>query len=110
MNVLVDVLRVLSVVLSLSLAPRVVARHTVLSGAPAARRALSPLAALAVVTGLVYVDRVLFAVYVLRVHGGDPSFVALSRSSCGAAQKAAVTAVRMVCFIRSLATAIPTPV
>ncbi|WP_317445004.1 hypothetical protein [Streptomyces collinus] len=54
MNVLVDALMVLSVVLSLSLAPRVVARRTVLSGAPAPRRALSPLAALAVVTGLVY--------------------------------------------------------
>ncbi|MEU4037173.1 hypothetical protein [Streptomyces collinus] len=76
MNMLVDALMVLSVVLSLSLAPRVVARRTVLSGAPAPRRALSPLAALAVVTGLVYVNQVLFTVYVLRVHGGDPSFVA----------------------------------
>jgi hypothetical protein len=28
------------------------------------------------VTGLIYVNQVLFTVYVLRVHGGDPSFVA----------------------------------
>jgi hypothetical protein len=36
----------------------------------------SPLALVAVVTALVLVNQVAFTVYVLRVHGGDPSFVA----------------------------------
>jgi hypothetical protein len=29
-----------------------------------------------VVTGLLYLNQVLFTVYVLREHGGDPSFIA----------------------------------
>jgi hypothetical protein len=49
-------------------------------GAPPAgageRRCVSPLVALAGVTGLVYLNQVLFTVYVLRVHGGDASFIA----------------------------------
>ncbi|MFJ3334404.1 hypothetical protein [Streptomyces sp. NPDC086766] len=76
MNVFIDVLVVLSVLVALALAPRVVARRPRPSGGRTARAALSPLAVLAVVTGLVYVNQVLFTVYVLRVHGGDPSFVA----------------------------------
>jgi hypothetical protein len=35
-----------------------------------------PGAALALVAALVYVNQVLFTVYVVRVHGGDPSFIA----------------------------------
>ncbi|MET7377325.1 hypothetical protein ABZT08_00595 [Streptomyces sp. NPDC005526] len=76
MNVFIDALVVLSAVVALTLAPRVVARRPRPSGGRTARPALSPLVVLAVVTGLVYVNQVLFTVYVLRVHGGDPSFVA----------------------------------
>lgn len=36
----------------------------------------SPLSALTVVIALVYVNQVLVAVYILRVHHGDPSFIA----------------------------------
>ncbi|WP_131756201.1 hypothetical protein [Actinomadura fibrosa] len=36
----------------------------------------SPPVALAVVTATVYLNQVLFTVYVLRCHGGDPSFIA----------------------------------
>jgi hypothetical protein len=36
----------------------------------------SPEAGLAVITGLIYVNQVVVTVYVLRVHDGDPSFVA----------------------------------
>ncbi|MGW0764572.1 hypothetical protein [Streptomyces sp. NPDC002676] len=39
-------------------------------------RAVSPLVALMVTTALIYVNQVLFTVYVLRVHGGDASFIA----------------------------------
>ncbi|MGW2937604.1 hypothetical protein ACWDA7_38655 [Streptomyces sp. NPDC001156] len=40
----------------------------------AADRSVSPAAGLALVTGLFYTNQVLFTVYVLRVHAGDPSF------------------------------------
>ncbi|GJF33797.1 hypothetical protein KNE206_64970 [Kitasatospora sp. NE20-6] len=40
------------------------------------RRGVPPEAALAAVTGLIYLNQVLFTVYVLRVHGGDTSFIA----------------------------------
>jgi hypothetical protein len=40
------------------------------------RGVFSPTVWLALVTCLVYVNQVLFTVYVLRVHGGDPSFIA----------------------------------
>ncbi|MCF6525017.1 hypothetical protein [Streptomyces sp. JJ36] len=40
------------------------------------RRGPSPEAALALVTGLIFLNQVLFTVYVLRVHDGDPSFIA----------------------------------
>ncbi|MEU0603476.1 hypothetical protein ABZ484_35430 [Streptomyces sp. NPDC006393] len=72
----IDAVVVVSVVLALALAPRVPAAVRRTPPRPRTGRSVSPLAALAVVTGLVYVNQVLFTVYVLRVHGGDPSFVA----------------------------------
>jgi hypothetical protein len=63
-----------SVVLSLAVAPRVLGRR--LDPVRVAARSVSPLAALAAVTGLVYLNQVFFTVYVLREHGGDPSFIA----------------------------------
>jgi hypothetical protein len=74
--VFVDVVVAVSVVLALALAPRVPAAAARGPAGPRTGRSVSPLAALAVVTGLVYVNQVLFTVYVLRVHGGDASFVA----------------------------------
>ncbi|MFF4348154.1 hypothetical protein [Streptomyces sp. NPDC001530] len=73
-KVLVDAVVLVSVVLALVLTPRVLARRPDAVGA--AGRSVPPLAALALVTGLVYVNQVLFTVYVLRVHDGDPSFIA----------------------------------
>ncbi|MFF4353977.1 hypothetical protein [Streptomyces sp. NPDC001530] len=74
MRVLVDVVVVASAVSALAITPRVLARRP---GPPAAAagRSVSPAAAPALVTGLVYVNQVLFTVYVLRVHDGDPSFI-----------------------------------
>lgn len=40
------------------------------------RRVWSPAAALAVVIGLIYLNQVLFTVYVLRVRDGNPAFIA----------------------------------
>ncbi|MGW1892673.1 hypothetical protein ACWCP6_20915 [Streptomyces sp. NPDC002004] len=74
MEGLVDAVILLSVVLSLAPAlrlragPGTAVRHT-------GRRA-TPLAALAAVTVVILLNQVLFTVYVLRVHGGDASFVA----------------------------------
>jgi hypothetical protein len=39
------------------------------------RRRVAPEAALAVVVGLIYVNQVLFTVYLAREHGGDPGFI-----------------------------------
>ncbi|MFF5017685.1 hypothetical protein [Streptomyces sp. NPDC001165] len=77
MNVrtLVDVMVVASVVSALAITSRVLARRPDQVGATG-RSVFSPAAALALVTGLIYVNQVLFTVYVLRVHDGDPSFVA----------------------------------
>lgn len=44
--------------------------------APPPRRAWPPALAFAVVVGLIYVNQVLFTVYVRRVHGGSPAFIA----------------------------------
>ncbi|MBA2947608.1 hypothetical protein [Streptomyces himalayensis] len=74
-RVLVDVVVVASVVPALAITPRVLVRRPDPVGA-ADRRVFSPAAWLALVTGLIYVNQVLFTVYVLRVHDGDPSFVA----------------------------------
>ncbi|MGV9254239.1 hypothetical protein [Streptomyces sp. NPDC003697] len=75
MRILVDSVVVASVVSALAITPRVLTSR---SGrqAGAAGRSVSPATALALVTGLLYVNQVLFTVYVLRVHDGDPSFVA----------------------------------
>ncbi|MFF4828114.1 hypothetical protein ACFY20_35065 [Streptomyces sp. NPDC001312] len=72
---LVDVVVVASVISALAITPRVLACRSDPVGA-AGHRVFSPAAWLALVTGLVYVNQVLFTVYVLRVHAGDPSFVA----------------------------------
>ncbi|WP_316740105.1 hypothetical protein [Streptomyces sp. MK7] len=74
--VFVDAVVVVSAVLALARAPRVPAAVRRVLPRPPTGRSVPPLAALAVVTGLVYVNQVLFTVYVLRVHGGDASFVA----------------------------------
>jgi hypothetical protein len=50
--------------------------HEPLSGNVARRRLGQPFASLVVVTGLIYLNQVLFTVYVLRVWHGDPSFIA----------------------------------
>jgi hypothetical protein len=73
-RVLVDVVVVASAVSALAITPCVLARRP---GPPAAAagRGVSPAAALALVTGLFHVNQVLFTVYVLRVHAGDPSFI-----------------------------------
>ncbi len=71
-----DVVVVASVVAALALTPRVLSRRLDPAGPASRRLLLSPGVWLAVVTGLVYVNQVLFTVYVLRVHAGDPSFVA----------------------------------
>ncbi|GGN90626.1 hypothetical protein GCM10011579_086700 [Streptomyces albiflavescens] len=64
-----------SVASALALALRGLGRRR--SGASSSTgRSFSPLVALAVTTVLIYVNQVLFTVYVLRVHGGDPSFIA----------------------------------
>jgi hypothetical protein len=74
-RILVDVVVVASVVSAVAITPRVLARRS--DQVEATGRSLfSPAAALALVTGLIYVNQVLFTVYVLRVHDGDPSFVA----------------------------------
>ncbi|MFI6487458.1 hypothetical protein [Streptomyces sp. NPDC050564] len=74
MTVLVDAVVLASVVAALALTPRALAR---LPGpVRVAGRSVSPLVALALVTGLIYVNQALFTVYVLRVHDGDVSFIA----------------------------------
>jgi hypothetical protein len=55
-------------------APRILARRA--DSVTVAGRSASPSSVLALVTGLIYVNQVLFTVYVLRVHGGDRSFIA----------------------------------
>ncbi|MEV0666756.1 hypothetical protein ACIBI3_31665 [Actinomadura luteofluorescens] len=64
-----------STAVSLAIAPRWKRRaHDPSSGS--GRRWARPEAFLCLVVGLVYLNQVLFTVYVLRVHGGDVSFVA----------------------------------
>ncbi|MGI5402463.1 hypothetical protein ACQEVG_24065 [Streptomyces sp. CA-135486] len=70
-----DVLIVTSVALSLAVTRRALARRRD-PVRTAGRRFVPPLALLVGVTGAVYLNQVLFTVYVLRVHGGDPSFIA----------------------------------
>jgi hypothetical protein len=73
-KVLVDAAVLASVVAALALTPRALARLP--DPVRVAGRSVSPLVALALVTGLIYVNQALFTVYVLRVHEGDPSFIA----------------------------------
>lgn len=78
-KIFVDAVVVASVLSCLVLGPRVAAgRQPDSERLP--RRSLSPLAtsplaALGVVTALIFVNQILFTVYVLRVHDGDPSFI-----------------------------------
>ena len=72
--VLLEAAVVASAAVSLAVAPRIVARGPGQAGRTA--RTVGPLAALVAVTALIFLNQVLFTVYVLRVHGGDPSFVA----------------------------------
>ncbi|MGW7358054.1 hypothetical protein ACWGI0_15840 [Streptomyces sp. NPDC054802] len=74
MRAFVDAMVVASVAAALVLAPRTVARRP--GPARAGGRSVPPGVLLALVTGLVYVNQVLFTVYVLQVHDGDASFVA----------------------------------
>ncbi|WP_369248752.1 hypothetical protein [Streptomyces sp. R41] len=73
-KVLVDAAVLASVVAALALTPRALARLP--DPVRGAGRSVSPLVALALVTGLIYVNQALFTVYVLRVHDGDVSFIA----------------------------------
>ncbi|MFI2304512.1 hypothetical protein ACH5AL_37675 [Actinacidiphila glaucinigra] len=70
-----DVVVVVSVFSAVAITPRVLARRSDQVGA-GGRSVFSPAVGLALVTGLIYVNQVLFTVYVLRVHDGNPSFVA----------------------------------
>ena len=70
-----DAVVVLSAAAAVAATPKIL-RGPVPRGAPARRVVVGPGAALAVVVALIYLNQVLFTVYVLRVHGGDTSFVA----------------------------------
>lgn len=74
MKTFVDATVLASVLLALAVAPRFLARPPE-SVRPEGRR-IPPLVALSVVTATICLNQVLFTVYVLRVHGGDPSFIA----------------------------------
>ncbi|MFD0318243.1 hypothetical protein [Streptomyces flavalbus] len=76
-RILVDAVVIASALAALAVAPRVLARRRPDAvGTVVGRRLSSPPVWLALVTALVYVDQVLFTVYVLRVHDGDPAFIA----------------------------------
>lgn len=75
---ILDVIVAVSVLVLLVLCPRLAAGRgepAVLPG-PARRRLGHPAASLTLVTGLIYINQVLFTVYILRVRHGDPSFIA----------------------------------
>ncbi|MER6128148.1 hypothetical protein ABT173_37375 [Streptomyces sp. NPDC001795] len=75
---LVNASVVVSVVASLAVAPRTIRRRTGEAPGIRAVRAASigPGIALIAVALLIYLNQVLFTVYVVRVHGGDASFIA----------------------------------
>ena len=73
--VVVDVAVVGSVATALLGVPRLMGRSAVTRG-DVHGRSIAPGTALAVVVALIFVNQVLFTVYVLRVRGGDASFVA----------------------------------
>lgn len=64
-----------STALSLATAPRLM-RRTDERTSGGGRAWARPEAFLLLVVALIYVNQVLFTVYVMRVHGGDPSFIA----------------------------------
>ncbi|MEU9024573.1 hypothetical protein [Actinomadura sp. NPDC048394] len=70
----VDAAAVASTVVSLAFVPRFVRQAN--AGGTAGRVWARPEAFLALVVALVYINQVLFTVYVLRVHDGDASFIA----------------------------------
>ncbi|MFI6939442.1 hypothetical protein ACIBI4_09235 [Streptomyces sp. NPDC050418] len=71
-RLLVDALVVASVAAAFAIRPRALARRPATTGG----RLANPAVWLALLTGLLYLNQVLFTVYVLREHGGDPGFVA----------------------------------
>jgi hypothetical protein len=71
---LVNSVMIASAASALALALRGLGRRPAASSTTG--RSVSPLVALAVTTALIYVNQVLFTVYLLRVHGGDASFIA----------------------------------
>jgi hypothetical protein len=72
LSVVVNGAVLVSTLLSLVAAPRSTRRRT----EPGGRRWARPETFLALVVALVYLNQVLFTVYVLRVHGGDTFFIA----------------------------------
>ncbi|MEU3255079.1 hypothetical protein [Streptomyces sp. NPDC006997] len=74
-RILVDAVVVASALTALAVTGRALARRPAAVGT-AGRRVVSPAGWLVLVTALVYVNQVLFTVYVLRVRGGDPAFLA----------------------------------
>ncbi|WP_344267389.1 hypothetical protein [Actinomadura napierensis] len=69
-----DAAVVLSTAVSLAFVPRLVRNGN--AGGSAGRVWARPEVFLALVVALVYLNQVLFTVYILRVHGGDTSFIA----------------------------------
>ncbi|UGY93256.1 hypothetical protein [Streptomyces gobiensis] len=72
--VLVNVLVVASVAVSLSSGPHVGERNSKRVGSLS--RWSGPAVVLAVVTGMIFLNQVLFTIYVVRVHSSDVSFIA----------------------------------
>ncbi|MEU5992630.1 hypothetical protein ABZ806_26985 [Spirillospora sp. NPDC047418] len=72
---MVDGAVLISTLISLVCAPRSTRRAGEPGAARRARRWARPETFLALVVGLVYVNQVLFTVYMLRVHDGDASFI-----------------------------------
>ena len=70
----VDAAAVVSTAVSLALVPRLVRNGN--AGGTAGRAWARPEVFLALVVALVYINQVLVTVYLLRVHGGDTSFIA----------------------------------
>jgi hypothetical protein len=74
--VLVNVTVVASVVASLAAVPKTIQRRIHEGLEARAVRGVGPEMALVAVVVLIYLNQVLFTVYVVRLHSGDPSFIA----------------------------------